>query len=188
MSNKIAGVVTKLVSALEGLENADERRRAIQAALTVCGDPALRVAGASADTATSGGADANPTEIHAAGLAWMKRSGLALQDIQQVIHIDDSSASLLSAVGEGKRVQTINTYLLTGVASLLSKGKAEFTDESARKNCETLGCYDMANHGVTLKKLGNKLTGSKKAGWKLTAPGLAAAAALLKPSTSKEAE
>ncbi len=37
MSNKIAAVVPKLVSALEALENADERQRATQAALTVFG-------------------------------------------------------------------------------------------------------------------------------------------------------
>jgi hypothetical protein len=191
MSNKIAGVVTKLVSALEGLDNADERRRAIQAALTVCGDPALDAAdGATAAVGqTSGPANANVPGIHAAGAAWMQRSGLTLHDIQQVIHIDDSTASLLSAVGKGKRQQTINTYLLTGVVSLLSTGKAEFTDETARTNCESLGCYDMPNHGKTLKNgFDNKLTGSKKAGWKLTAPGLSAAAALLKPSSSKEAE
>jgi hypothetical protein len=191
MSNKIAGVVTKLVSALEGLENADERRRAIQAALTVFGDPALNGAGGVNVAAGQASVPVNVDApgIHAAGVAWMQRNKLTLHEIQQVIHIDDSSANLLSAVGKGKRQQTINTYILTGVVSLLSTGKPEFTDESARANCENLGCYDMPNHGKTLKNgFDNKITGSKKAGWKLTAPGLSAAAGLLKPSSSKETE
>lgn len=100
------------------------------------------------------------------------------------VHVDGSGATLLSAVGDGKRQQTINTYLLTGVAALLSTGKAEFTNETARNNCENLGCYDIGNHANTLKKFENKITGSKAVGWKLTAPGLTAAAALLKSSTS----
>jgi hypothetical protein len=73
---------------------------------------------------------------------------------------------------------------LTGVGALLKSGKAEFADEAARNNCENLGCYDMNNHGKTLEKLGNTITGSKKNGWKLTTPGLTAAAALLKSSAS----
>lgn len=188
MSNKIAGVVMKLVSALETLDNAEERRRAVTAALTVCGDPAFVAPGADdAQGDRSGGASVDSKGIHSAGLTWMQRNSLTDRDIEQVFHIDESGATLLSAVGEGKREQTINAYLLTGAAALLSTGKAEFTDETARRNCENLGCYDMNNHGNTLKKFGNKITGSKSAGWKLTAPGLATAAALLKTPTRKEA-
>jgi hypothetical protein len=189
MSNKIAGVVTKLVSALEGLDNADERRRAIQAALTVCGDPAFNPGNAndtSAGAKTSQTSAVTPTGVHAAGLAWMQRNGLTAQHIEQVFHIEDTGVTLLSAAGKGKRQQTINTYLLTGVSALLHAGKPEFTDEMARKNCESLGCYDMNNHGKTLKEFDNRLTGSKKAGWKLTAPGLTAAAVLLKTPENQE--
>ena len=186
MSNKIAGVVTKLVSALEGLENADERRRAIQAALTVCGDAELGPANPPPAGQQTVGGDKTATGIHSAGQSWMQRNGVGIQELQEVIHIDDAGASIVSAVGKGKREQTINTYLLTGVCALLSQGKPEFTDETARSNCESLGCYDMANHGKTLKGFDNKFTGSKKGGWKLTAPGLTAAAALLKPAAGKE--
>ena len=191
MSNKIAVVVTKIVSALAGLENADERQRAVQAALTVYGDRAITTPPTSTPDKTaqvSEGADASPDGIHASGLAWMKRNSLSVQQIEQLFHIDDSGVSLLSAVGEGKRQQAINTYLLTGIGALLKSGKAEFEDETARNNCESLGCYDMNNHGNTLKKFGNNITGSKKAGWKLTAPGLTAAAALIKSEASQEAK
>lgn len=186
MSNKIAGVVTKLVSALEGLENADERRRAIQAALTVCGDAEVRPAQPLADASqNAAGAGASATGVNSAAQLWMQRNGLMMQDIQDVIHIDETGTSVISAVGKGKRLQTINTYLLTGVCALFSQGKPEFSDEMARSNCVSLGCYDAANHGKTLKGFDNKFTGSKRAGWKLTAPGLTAAATLLKPDAAK---
>jgi hypothetical protein len=189
MPNKIAGVVTEIVSALEALENGDERQRAVQAALTVFGDattftnyasPTGKVAQTTANT------DPLPEGVHTSGVAWIKRNDLSAQEIEQLFHIDDSGINLLSAVGEGKRQQTINTYLLTGVGALLKSGKAEFVDETARRNCETLGCYDVNNHGKTLEKFGNTVTGSKKAGWKLTVPGLTSAAALLKSSSGKE--
>jgi hypothetical protein len=169
MSNKVAGVVAKLVDALEGLDSADERRRATQAALTVFGDSSTAEAAPRMPL--------HPEEdfsgIHSAGLAWMKRCDLALHDIQHVIHIDGSSASLLTSVGASKREQTKNTYLLTGVLQLLSTGKAEFTDEMARGNCESLGCYDVNNHGSAVKDLGNKSTGSR-AGFKTCLQGFQA--------------
>jgi hypothetical protein len=116
----------------------------------------------------------------------MERNGLTAQYIEQLFHIEDTGVTLLSAVGKGMRQQTINTYLLTGVSALLHDGKAEFTDEIARKYCESLGCYDMANHGKTLNSFDNKFTGSKKSGWKLTTPGLTAAAVLLKSQQNQE--
>ena len=45
------------------------------------------------------------------------------------------------------------------------------------------GCYDATNHAKVCKAFGNKLRGSKKGGWQLTAPGLAAAAELIKATT-----
>jgi hypothetical protein len=190
MSNKIAGVVTKLVTALESLEDADERSRAIKAAIAVFGDspaPATKGGGA------AGGGDSGdhsstdlPEGITLVAQAWMRRSGVTMSQIEQFFHIDGDGVSLISAVGRGKRQQTINTYLLMGVAELIRAGKAEFTDEAARNRCTSLGCYDMDNHSKTLGDFGNKITGSKKAGWKLTAPGLSDAAALLKGADTQE--
>ena len=85
-------------------------------------------------------------------------------------------------IGKSDRVKTINTYLLTGIAALLESGTANFQDETARKNCESLGCYDQNNHSKYMKEFGNKITGSKKTGWKLTGPGLVAGAEILKPA------
>jgi len=187
MSNKIAGVVTKLVGALDELKTSDERQRAIQAALTVFGDtPQVMGKQPPASQENSGGGDDIPKEFSPAGSAWIRRSKLTVPSIEQIFHIDDAGANLISTRGKGKREQTINTYLLTGVCSLLHSGKSDFSDETARQNCVSLGCYDMKNHSKTLGEFENKITGSKKAGWKLTAPGLIAAAALLRGAESQE--
>jgi hypothetical protein len=186
MSNKIAGVVTKLVSALQTLQDADERQRAVQAALTVFGDASTTPSKASdpkLDCGVEGGA---PGGMHANGTLWMKRNGLSAADIEEVFHFDDEGVTLIKSVGKAKHQQAINAYLLTGVAALLHTGKADFTDETARANCVNLGCYDRTNHAKAIGSFENKITGSKKAGWKLTSPGLAAAAALLKTRETKD--
>ncbi|GGK17241.1 hypothetical protein GCM10011394_28060 [Luteimonas terricola] len=74
----------------------------------------------------------------------------------------------------------MNTYLMLGIAAFLSTGEASFTDKDARELCEHFGCYDATNHAKYIKEFGNKITGSKSSGWKLTAPGLNAAAELVK--------
>ncbi len=124
--------------------------------------------------------------ISKAGATWIERNGLTSDKLEEHFHVEDGKGTLIGdPIGDGKREQSINTYLLTGVAALLGTGKAEFTDKTARENCTQLGCYDSPNHSNTVSQLGNKVTGSKKAGWKLTAPGLSAAAALLKPQDQK---
>jgi ABC-type transporter Mla MlaB component len=190
MSNKIAAVVTKIVNALESLDNAEERLRATEAALTVFGDsrtgsPTLGTARSSAkDQGEMGRVQIDG--VNSAGQTWMSRNGVTKAQLEELIHIDSDGVNVLSTMGAGKRQQTINAYLLTGVAELLRTGKAEFTDKLARKNCNDLGCYDIANHNKTRNEFGNKITGSKKGGWKVTAPGLAEAATLFKSPAAPE--
>jgi hypothetical protein len=65
---------------------------------------------------------------------------------------------------------------MAGLAALFSSGEASFSDDAARNVCTHFGCYDQRNHSTYVKALGNNVTGSKSAGWKLTAPGLTAIA------------
>jgi hypothetical protein len=74
----------------------------------------------------------------------------------------------------------MHTYLMQGFAAFLATGEASFSDKDARDLCEHFGCYDATNHAKYIKEFGNRITGSKNAGWKLTAPGLTAVAELLK--------
>lgn len=180
MSKTIAAVVTKMVSELEGLKTDEERERAFAGARAVLGMGGALPANQGGTPPTVDGAAI--AGISSAGMAWLRRAGLTKDKVEEYLHIDEGRVTLLGpAMGKGKREQSINTYLLTGVASLLETGKAEFSDQTARDNCTQLGCYDSANHAGTIGQFGNRVTGSKSAGWKLTAPGLVAAAALLNP-------
>ncbi|MGD9689481.1 MAG: hypothetical protein AB7K52_07255 [Phycisphaerales bacterium] len=191
MSKNIAAVVTKMVNELEGLKSDEERERAFAGARAVLG-----MAGAIPASSAVGGQSASESSSHdgaaidgiaSHGMTWVKRSGLSQGDIEKYFHIDGGKVTLIGeAIGKGKREQSINTYLLTGVASLLETGRAEFTDQTARDYCTQLGCYDPANHSATLSQFGNRITGSKAAGWKLTAPGLSVAAAMLKPKVQEK--
>ena len=71
-------------------------------------------------------------------------------------------------------------YVLTGIARLLATGEPSFDDKAARAACKNLGCLNETNHASYIKDRGNRMTGSKETGWKLTAPGLALGAALIK--------
>lgn len=80
--------------------------------------------------------------------------------------------------GRSNRDKVRNAYILTGVAQFLRTAETSFDDKAARKLCEESGFYDHTNHSKYLKG-GNEFTGTSKKGWKLTSPGLKAAAALI---------
>jgi hypothetical protein len=184
-AKKVANVVAGLVRQLEDLTS-EERKRAVDAALTVFGDVYQGSSSRAKTTTTQGqgtGAEEPLKGISVVGSAWMKKNGISQEQIDEAFDFENGKVTLiLDAIGKSAREKTVNTYLLTGVAAMLESGWGSFSDETARTNCESLGCYDKNNHAKYMKKdFGNKITGSKKAGWKLTAPGLTAAAAALKP-------
>lgn len=182
MSKSIATVVSKIVGDLESLKDDEERERAFTAARAVLGMTNASSDPSGSDEQVPEGKGAKVNGISNAGTAWIKRSGLIKDSIDEYFDIENGKVKLIGdAIGNGKRQQTINTYLLTGTAALLETGKSDFTDDVGREYCVNLGCYDAANHAKTLTQFGNQITGSKKIGWKLTAPGLNAAASLLKP-------
>lgn len=185
MSKKIATVVGKIVCELEDLTS-EERQRAIAGALAVLGESAPAVSAAVGNgfgrANTPGARHDVSGEFSPRGNAWVEKSGLSSAQLEEVFQFENGKVGLIlgEAIGKGKREQTINTYILTGAAALLESGASDFTDEAARTNCINVGCYDAANHAKTSKGFGNRLTGSKSAGWRLTSPGLTAAAALIK--------
>jgi len=73
--------------------------------------------------------------------------------------------------------------VLAGLSKLLSVGTPTFDDKTARALCNSFGCYDQANHSVTMKDKGNLLYGSKENDWSVTAQGLIRGAALVKEMT-----
>lgn len=113
---------------------------------------------------------------------WMKQNSITPEHLDQVFHVSDGVAEVIAPQlpGKNKKEQTYSAYILAGLSQLLLTGDALFGDKEARALCERAGCYDSANHSVTLRNRGNEFTGSKERGWTLTAPGLKRAAEIIK--------
>ena len=186
MAKGNAEATTKIYEQVQGLD-AEDRLRAANAALTMLGEPVL------GETKSSRSGNKGKGETPADGFsekaeAWIKKYQIESSALDDMFHLDNGRVELIlgEAIGKSKRDQTVNTYLLTGIAALLEAGSPEFADETARGYCRHLGCYNSPNHSLFTKRFGNKLTGSKDSGWKLTAPGLAAAAHLIDPVRQDE--
>jgi hypothetical protein len=183
MANQLADAVTNIVAILEPLLP-DARAKVVTAALTLLGDN--QIATTPAPPASLGSVGTSLAGVSPAAGQWMQKNGLTLEQLNQFVHIEAESTEAIALPGNSskKSEQTINAYLLQGVASLIVSGQPAFSDETARKLCEHFGCYDLANHSKTLKDLGNRFAGSKAKGWRLTAPGLTAVATLIRESAS----
>ncbi|MGB8278629.1 MAG: hypothetical protein WCF20_11955 [Methylovirgula sp.] len=169
----------KLVEILEPLSSED-RARVIRAAMVLLGD---------ADTKMSSDKEfesAPQTDdlgtLPARAQMWMKHNSISEEQLQQVFHIAGGGVDIIAAhiPGKSKKEQTLNVYLLVGLKELLLTGNAIFQDKAARSLCESVGCYDAANHSTYIRDRGNEFSGSKDKGWTLTAPGLKRAAEIVR--------
>jgi hypothetical protein len=173
---KITEAISAVTNALEGL-TADERSRVLKAVVAIF-----------ADIPNKGEADSSLLEepltvgdIAREGRQWMKRYNINEDILTRVFDIDDGKVRLIAHVpGNSGRAQTLNAYVVQGLISLLSSGKAMFDDKDARQLCKDGGFHDEANHSAHLKALGRNVTGSKQNGWKLTTPGEEKAAELVR--------
>ena len=185
-NKKTTEIVSEIVELLTPLDSA-ERTRAIKASLVLLDEEVpTGPSRVGADSGTSPLEDAGETSmLPTRARTWMKQTGVSLEELQQVFHLADGSAEVIAGEipGKNKKEKTYNAYVLTGLSKLLSTGAAAFDDKTARGLCESSGCYDKANHSVTIKDRGNEFTGTKEKGWTLTAPGLKRAAALVKEMT-----
>lgn len=184
MSN-LAGATSKVVEVLTDFSS-EERLRIVKASLTLLGDefnpPRGQSAAQNSGQQNSGNAGYGNSELPPSAQQWMNKNGVSEKQLEHFYHFDQGRAIPIALPGNAtsKREQTLNAYLATGLASYLTNGDASFSDADARKFCEQSGCYDAPNHTKSLKAIGNRVTGSKSAGWKLTTPGLTAVAELVK--------
>lgn len=177
---KSVDIVGSIVEMLQPLDS-EERRRVVQASLTLLGEKTVQ-------SNTNGGRHQGPdnnnggVKLPSRVKSWMKQYNLSENDLNQVFHIEDGSAEVIAASMPGKdnKEKTYNSYILTGIAQLLLSGDPKFDDASARKLCQSSGCYIFKNHATYLRKKRNEFTGSKDSGWTLTSPGLRQGAALIK--------
>lgn len=169
--------VAKIVEMLSPLAS-DERVRIVRAAMALLGE------------ATETPAAQMHVEVPVDDMGnfsqraqiWMKQNSITTEHLDQVFHVSDGVAEVIAPQlpGKNKKEQTYSAYILAGLSQLLLTGDASFGDKEARALCERAGCYDSANHSVTLRNRGNEFTGSKERGWTLTAPGLKRAAEIIK--------
>jgi hypothetical protein len=170
----IAEAATNMVSLLTPF-NSEERHRVVHAAMTLLGEAGnIRTTG----SPPNGDAPSVPPRAQ----AFLKQNGLDGQQLESVFQIEGDLVELIAAAVPGRtdKERTLNVYVLTGIARLLATGDPSFDDKTARKFCKDLGCYNETNHSSYMKDKGNRIAGSKETGWKLTAPGLAHGAALIK--------
>ncbi len=183
MSDSLAAAMSKIVEILTPLDG-DQRRRVVQASFALLGEEWV-------SPKALGSVAAKPSEeasgeiidgVSPAAAAWLTKAKITREQLEQCLHFDGGAVKVISLPGGAtKRIdQVIHTYLMQGLAAFLATGVPSFTNQEARDLCEHFGCYDPTNHAKYIKEFGNRITGSKTAGWKLTAPGLTAVAELLK--------
>jgi hypothetical protein len=175
----ITDIVGTVVDELTPLSS-EERQRVIRATLALLGEAPQESGHGNASQRSHAGGETG--ELPHRARSWMQQNGLLMEELLQVFHFSGTDVEVIAAEIPGKvrGEQTRNVYLLTGVSRLLASGEPTFDDKGARALCEASGCYDSTNHTKYLKEKGNEFTGSKDAGWTLTAPGLKRAAALIR--------
>lgn len=186
MSN-VAEATAKIVDVLTGFDS-EVRLRIVRASLTLLGDELIAPGTSRRDSGTqkdsSDGDSGDAHGIHALAQQWMRKHGVTSDQLEHYFHLDNGRFIPIALPGSAttKSQQAVNAYLAQGLSNYLATGDTSFLDSDARKFCEQSGCYDHANHTRSIKLLKNKVSGSKSVGWKLTAPGLAAVAELVKQS------
>lgn len=195
--SKIAEIAVKVVGLLEPLES-EERQKVINASLTMLGEKAQSGGSGTRDSKLDGHGtgdrdtgsrtDQGLSSLPAKAKNWANQNQLTMTQIEQVYDVAQEGVSVIAAEAPGgsDKEKTHNAYVLQGIGRLLATGDPIFEDKDARSLCENLGCYNSANHSTYMADKGNMLTGSKKTGWKLTAPGLKHGAELVKQLTNKD--
>jgi hypothetical protein len=122
--------------------------------------------------------------------AWMKKNQITQEQLEHVFSIDGDAIEIIATQMPAKErsAQVVQSYILCGVANFLKTGDLGFLDKDARHHCEKGGCYNKDNHSKSFKVFGNLISGSKDGGWKITNPGLAEGAKIIKLLTPKTPE
>src|SRR5258706_16320952 len=107
----IASATTDLFKLLEPLEP-DIRKRAIKAALTMLGDETA-VAEAKAK---GGAAGEDVSDFNAKTRTWIRQNNVTAEQLSHSFQGTEIIAHQIP--GANKREQTLNTYILTGIAQL----------------------------------------------------------------------
>jgi len=175
MAKTIVEVVGTIVDELTPF-GSDERRRAVDAAMTLLGEEKIKPPRAD----VTQGDDEDLGTLSPRVKTWMRQNNLSMQELQQAFHIENGLAEIIAEIpGKNNKEKVRNAYILTGVSNFILAGEQKFDDTTARALCERVGIYDSTNHSKYMK-IGNEFTGSRERGWTVTIPGLKAGANLVK--------
>ena len=187
MSDDFKNLVTGLYDLLLPVTDAEVRKRAVKSALMMLGDDPGFVeqkskSGGCSGSSTPDDDDGEGGDYNAKAARWMQRNKITPEQIGHVLHVDGETVDLIAnkIPGDKQGEKVINTYVLVGIRELFRTGEAKFTDEQGRAECERMGTHGKTNHATYLKTPGKVMTGSTKAGWTLTVPGLTAGAELVR--------
>jgi hypothetical protein len=178
-SPNLPDVVGEIYKLLDPLDSTD-RQKVIKSAMTLLGE-ITSVGG----VATNNHEIRNEDEVAKFGskaARWLSQNGITISAIDEIFHKDGEKVEVIvgDVPGQGKKTKTQNCYLISGVRALLESDEPKFFEADAVFLCKHMGCYDQANHAKTRSDFGNIIAGSKTNGYTLPAPGLRAAAELIK--------
>ncbi len=189
MAENQTKTLTDLIALLAPLEEED-RQKILHAALVFLGSTPVATSKQEKNLPgdEKAGEDEPQTDLSRKRRAsqWLKQNDFTLESLEDVFHFSDDEVEVIASdlPGSGAKQKTEQCYLLFGIKSLLQEGEPKIDDKQARSLCRELGCFDSPNHSKSVEAMGNQISGNKANGFVLTAPGLRAAAELVKQLTT----
>ncbi|THJ12076.1 MAG: hypothetical protein CAF43_005320 [Nitrospira sp. CG24C] len=113
---------------------------------------------------------------------WMARNGLKSKQLSTVFSLGVDEIDLVAKEVPGKKLKERmhSVFLLKGIAAYLGTGVARFTHEQMKEACLHYKAFDSTNFSLYFKSFSSEVSGSKDAGYTLTARGIANATEMVK--------
>jgi hypothetical protein len=120
--------------------------------------------------------------INSVAKKWMSRNGLTSEALSKLfsLGIDEIDLIAKKIPGGNKKDRMRSVILLKAVASYLSSGAARVTHEQIKTTCLHYDAFDSSNFAGYLKDMNAEVSGTKEAGYTLSARGLTNATELVK--------
>lgn len=174
----ISGKVYELIEPLDSMD----RHKVVAGVLALLGETPLNPGNGSPTGGSKIGTGSSGLTTGPNASRWIEQNKLSREMLEQVFHFGDNDVQIIasSIPGSTKKEKTVNSYLLMGAQSLLAFDDSSFTESDAIAFCKHHQCYDRNNHTTNRKEVGNRTVGNRKEGFKLAAPGLTAAAEVVR--------
>lgn len=120
--------------------------------------------------------------ISPVAIKWMQRNGFTVDQLGHLFSLGTDEIDLVAQTvsGDSKNQRTRSVTILKGIAAYLSTGVARVTAEQIKEACLHYDAFDSPNHAKYLRGMSTELTGTKAAGYTLTARGLTAGSELIR--------